>query len=153
MTRHLAILVSPSGDEFYEAYGPMTTLRDRATRYGSAAVAVGSANHRYGRHQDAFWNSERASRDAALKEYQGWTVRTEEVEDDDGKRMGHFIVDYPAGDGSGRDRLYATRDGTGALGWSRELGDCALWPERDEAVAVCRALPQGGGRAYAVESY
>jgi hypothetical protein len=153
MTKHLGILVSPSGDEFYEAYGTMTTLRDRATRYGSAAVAIGSANHRYGRHQDAFWNSERASRDAALREYHGWTVRTEEVADDDEKRVGHYIVDYPSGDGGDRDRLYATRDGADAIGWSRDLGDCVLWPRREEAVAICRSLPKAEGRAFAVDSY
>lgn len=152
MTKHLGILVSPEGEEFYDAYGPMTKLRDRATRFADDHIALRAADQRYGRHQDAFWNSERASRDAALREYRGWTARTEPVEDSDERRTGHFIVDYPTGDGDA-ERRYAKRDDRGALGWSIELGDCALWDSRDEAVTLCRALPRSEGRAFAVDSY
>lgn len=152
MTKHLSILVSPAGEEFYGAYGPMTKLRDRATRYETAAVAQGSADHYFGRHDKAFWNSERASRDRAAAEYRGWTSRTEEVADDDGKREGHFVVDYPSGGGSA-DGRYARIGSDGRAGWVDDLAECSLWPERNGAHAFIRSLPRQEGRSYAIDTY
>jgi len=152
MTKHLCILISPEGDEFYAAYGPMTKLRDRATRYESAAVARGTADHYFGRHDKAFWNSERTSRDRLAIEYRGWTSRTEEVADDDERREGHFVVDYPSGRPSTEGR-YARIGSDGRAGWADDLADCSLWPERNAALAFTRSLPKQEGRNYAIDRY
>lgn len=152
MSKHIGILISPDGEEFYDAYGPMTKLRDRATRFAGANIATRAANHRYGRHSDAFWNGERASRDRAAIEYRGWTSRTEEVDDGDAKREGHFVTDYVRG-GMPEDRLYATRADNGTIGWSRDLGACTLWPEHQDALGFIQSLPRPEGRAYSIEAY
>jgi hypothetical protein len=151
MAKHLGILVAPNGDEFYETYGPMTTLRDRATRFETQRNAIGAANQRYGRHGDAFWNSERASQQKAAAEYRDWKVRTEEVGDDDLKREGHFVMDYASGRTD--DRLYAHGDPTGATTWSPDLEGSRLWPRREDAVAAIRTMPVREGRHYAVDTY
>jgi len=152
MTKHLGILISPKGEEFYDAYGPMTKLRDRATRFDDAVVATKAADNRYGRHSDAFWNSERESRDRRNVEYRGWTSRTEEVSDDDMERQGHFITDY-AREGSADDKRYATLDEHGQTGWTRDLGECGLWASRSEALSHIQSLPKTAGRGYSIESY
>lgn len=152
MTRHIGILISPDGEEFYDAYGPMTKMRDRATRFADAGVAARAARHRFGRHDDAFWNAERASRDRAAIEHRDWTSRTEEVSDDDAKREGHFVTDY-ARDGSPDDRLYATRTDDGTIGWSKDLADCVLWPDRGDASRFVQSLSRPEGRAYSIEAY
>lgn len=151
MSKHLCILISPTGDEAYDTYGPTTKLRDRATRYDTAAMAMGAANQRYGRHGAAFWNSERASQQAALSEHRDWTVRTEEVADDDARREGHYVMDYPS-EGKG-DRLYAHGDPAKAQTWSSELQDCHLWTTRDEALMAIRSMPARAGRRYAIDTY
>ncbi len=152
MSKYLGILVSPSGEEFYDAYGPMTKIRDRATRFLEQAVATRAAMHRYGRDGSAFWNSEREHQAQAGKEYRNWTSRVEEVSDDDEKREGDFVYDYPSGERAG-DRVYATRDANGNPGWSRNLADCTLWPSRQDALEFVRTLPRHEGRAYAIEMY
>lgn len=152
MSKHLCILISPSGEEFYAAYGPMTKLRDRATRYETAAVAQGWADHYFGRHDKAFWNSERESRDRLAREYRGWTSRIEEVSDDDTARKGHFVIDYPAG-GKSADGRYARIGSDGRAGWVDDLADCSLWPEREGAYAFIRSLTREEGRGYAIDTY
>lgn len=81
MMRAIAILISPTGEEFFDAYGPMTKDREQATRFINADVAARAANRRYGRTREAFWNSERISEQNARDEYQRWTYRVEEVPD------------------------------------------------------------------------
>lgn len=152
MSGHLAILISPEGEEFYSAYGPMTKLRDRATRYAHGHVATTAIARCFGRHDDAFWNSERESRDLLRERYRGWTGRTEEISDDDLKREGHFVKDAPSDTGAD-PVLYATRDDTGAHGWTEDLGSCALWSTREDALAFLRSLPKREDRAYSIESY
>jgi len=152
MSLHLAILVSPEGEEFYSAYGPMTKLRDRATRYAHAHVASGAIARDFGRHDDAFWNSERESRDLLKARYRDWTSRTEEVSDEDLKREGHFVADAPRTE-DGRPTLYATREDDGSHLWTEDLGGCGLWSNRDDALAFVRTLPQHDRRSYSIQSY
>lgn len=152
MSAHLAVLISPEGEEFYSAYGPMTKLRDRATRYAHAHVATGAIARQFGRHDDAFWNSERESRDLLRERYRHWTSRTEEVADDDLKREGHFVRDAPK-DGDEGSVLYATRDDSASHGWTGDLGSCGLWSTRDDALSFVRTLPERDDRAYSIEAY
>lgn len=151
MAKHICILVSPTGEEFYETYGPMTKLRDKATRFDDASKATSAANHRYGRHQDAFWNSERASRDKAAMEYRDWTVRTEAVSDGDQRRNGYSLCDYASGNST--DKLYARIDDADRLSWHAAEEGCHLWALRDDAVAFAHTLPKTAGRNYAVSTY
>jgi hypothetical protein len=73
----IGILVSPTGEEWYDAYGPMTKDRSKATVFASADVAHKAAANRYGRGGIAFWECEREHEHRALKEYKGWTNRVE----------------------------------------------------------------------------
>jgi hypothetical protein len=75
----IGILISPAGEEFFDAYGPMTKDRAKATRFASAAVARRAAAVRFGRAFTAFWGSEREHEERARKEFTGWTNRVEEV--------------------------------------------------------------------------
>ena len=152
MSKHLCILVSPDGDEFYDAYGPMTTLRDQATRFETVELAMGAANQRYGRHSQAFWNSERSSQQLALERHRGWTNRTEEVADDDLKREGHFVVDYRVAT-TEEGSLYAHGDGASGFTWSTEKAGCHLWPTRQEALQACKGMPKIEDRRYAIDAY
>jgi hypothetical protein len=73
----LAILISPKGEEFYSAYGPMTKERKGATEYISQEVAARAAKNTFGRMRTAFWNSERLAEADALRKYRDWTFRVE----------------------------------------------------------------------------
>jgi hypothetical protein len=77
----IGILIAPDGEEWFDAYGPMTKDREQATRFISAEVAARAANRRFGRHNDAFWDSERTAQRKAAEEYRRWTYRVEEVAD------------------------------------------------------------------------
>jgi len=74
--RHITILISPTGEEFYEAYGPMTKDREKATLFFTNDKTLREPP-RFGNSGDAFWNSERDSAAKARKEYRGWTFRHE----------------------------------------------------------------------------
>jgi hypothetical protein len=78
MKRHITILVSPSGEEWFEAYGPMTKERDKATVFFTNERTTRPPS-RLGRNGDAFWECEKRAETAALKEYKDWTYRFEEV--------------------------------------------------------------------------
>jgi len=73
----LAKLISPSGQEFWEAYGPMVRERDRATRFLSQKAAGNAALNRFGRSGIAFWESERRHEQLALKQYRDWSYKVE----------------------------------------------------------------------------
>lgn len=64
----------PTGNILYDAYGPMVTDIDKATRFISVEAANRAALNRTGQ-GTAFWNSERESRDNARKQYERWTFR------------------------------------------------------------------------------
>ena len=69
----LTILVSPSGESFFEAYGPMSKSPCLASVFVSPEIAAGAAERRFGRAGKAFWNSERTHEEWARKEYRDWT--------------------------------------------------------------------------------
>ncbi len=73
--RHAAILIAPNGEEFFDAYGPMTKEPDKAIRYVSAEIATRGAINRFGRGRNAFWNSEREAERIALQKYRAWNFR------------------------------------------------------------------------------
>lgn len=80
MKRHITILTSPSGEEFFEAYGPMTKSRSEATVFYTNEKTVarptrfgGNTFHR------PFWPSEIEAERTALREYEGWTFYHEDV--------------------------------------------------------------------------
>lgn len=75
----IGILIDPHGEEWFDAYGPMTKDRSKATVFASAAVASRAAEVRFGRAGLAFWNSEREAEAHARKQYSRWTHRAEEV--------------------------------------------------------------------------
>jgi len=75
MNRHITILISPTGEEFYEAYGPMTKDRSEATLFHTNERTIG-APWRFG-NQEPFWASEIEAAAAARREYRGWTFRHE----------------------------------------------------------------------------
>lgn len=76
-TPAIAILISPTGEEFFDAYGPMTKDRGKATEFVSPEVARGAALNRFGRGGGAFWRSEREHDEKARQEYRDWTFRVE----------------------------------------------------------------------------
>lgn len=76
MNRHITILVSPTGEEFYEAYGPMTKDRSKATLFHTNPLTLREPQ-RFGNTSAPFWNSEIAAAAAARREYRGWTYRHE----------------------------------------------------------------------------
>ena len=69
----ITILVSPSGECFFEAYGPMSKTPCLASVFVSEEIAAGAAERRFGRAGKAFWTSERTAEDAARKQYRDWT--------------------------------------------------------------------------------
>lgn len=77
--KHITIVTSPSGEEWYEAYGPLTKDRGEATEYFTNPQTL-RAPERFGRNGTAFWQSEIRAESAALKEYAGWNYRHEPIE-------------------------------------------------------------------------
>jgi hypothetical protein len=76
MNRHITILISPTGEEFYDAYGPMTKDRDKATLFHTNALTLREP-WRFGNTQQPFWDGEIEAAAAARREYRGWTFRHE----------------------------------------------------------------------------
>lgn len=150
MSKHICILISPTGEEFYDAYGPMTKIRDKATRFATDRIAAGAANRRYGRHDDAFWNGERESRDRARKEYGDWTFRTEEVDETDLKREGHTIAIYPRT--TNPTYRYARQVGDN-LEWTEDEALAGLWPTWGDARVFANGIEKPEGHAIAIASY
>ena len=74
--RHITILISPTGEEVYEAYGPMTKDREKATLFFTNEKTLGEPP-RFGNNTGAFWNSEISAAAKARREYRGWTFRIE----------------------------------------------------------------------------
>ena len=79
----IGILIDPQGGEWFDAYGPMTKDRSKATRFASEAVAHRAAAGRFGRAGIAFWGCEREAERRAENLYRGWTNRVEIVTDED----------------------------------------------------------------------
>ena len=79
MSQAIGILVSPEGAEWFDAYGPMTKDREKATLFASATVAHKAAMNRFGRGGIAFWNCEREHEQRAATKYAGWSNRVEAV--------------------------------------------------------------------------
>ena len=77
----IGILIDPNGEEWFDAYGPMTKDRDKATCFKSEEVAHRAAAVRFGRAGIAFWNSEREAEQRAAQKYHGWTNRVEDAGD------------------------------------------------------------------------
>ena len=77
--KHHAILISPTGEEFFSAYGPMTKDKAKASPYVSAEIAQKAALNTFG-NGEVFWNSEREAAAKARREYRGWTHRVAPVE-------------------------------------------------------------------------
>ena len=78
MKQHLTILNSPTGEEFYEAYGPMTKDRSKATRFFTNPLTLREPT-RFGNTEPGFWTSEREAAEKARREFRGWTFRIEPV--------------------------------------------------------------------------
>ncbi len=78
MKKHITILISPTGEEFYEAYGPMTKDRSKATEFSTNPETT-KAPWRFGRHGRSFWECERTSELKAREEYKNWTYRIEPI--------------------------------------------------------------------------
>lgn len=74
----LTKLISPSGDEFWEAYGPMVKDRNKATRFTNPKAAERAALGRFGRSGIAFWESEKRHESLAQKEYRDWSYEVED---------------------------------------------------------------------------
>lgn len=75
----ICVLITPTGEEYFDAYGPMTKDRNKATRFASSFAAINAAMARLGIWNTAFWESEREHERRAAKEYAGWKYRVEEV--------------------------------------------------------------------------
>jgi hypothetical protein len=75
----IAILISPTGERFYEAYGPMVTNKKNAMKFKNKTIALGAAMNRFGRGEQGFWESERKHFKAAYEEYKGWTIEVREI--------------------------------------------------------------------------
>ena len=75
----IAILIDPHGEEWFEAYGPMTKDRSKATLFISPEIAAKAADNRFGRGGNAFWECERKHEKLAQEEYRVWKHRVEEV--------------------------------------------------------------------------
>lgn len=72
--KHITILVSPEGEEFYAAYGPMTKDRDKATEFFTNDQTLRPPHH-LGLRGDAFWESEKRSEEMTRKKYKNWTYK------------------------------------------------------------------------------
>jgi uncharacterized protein YjaZ len=75
----IVVLISPMGEEWFDAYGPMTKSRIKATKFVSEEIAEKAVLNRYGRDNMAFWGSERQSESKARQTYKEWTYRILEV--------------------------------------------------------------------------
>jgi hypothetical protein len=129
MTKALAILISPTGEEFFHAYGPMTKRRDKATRFINGSVAIKGALSYLGRGNNAFWESERRSENAARERYKGWSYRVEEVgaDDDDRSLWRHLARNEKVGEDTYR-RLYV-RIVDGQPEWTEDKDLATEWPD------------------------
>lgn len=76
--KHITILISPTGEEFYEAYGPMTKDRSKAIEFFTNSQTLRPPS-RFGRNGDAFWESEKRSEKQSLAEYKNWNYRHEKI--------------------------------------------------------------------------
>lgn len=80
MKKHITILISPDGEEFYDAYGPMTKDRSKALEYHSNDKTLGCPS-RFGRNRTAFWESEKRAEASSLKEYKNWSYKHVPIEE------------------------------------------------------------------------
>jgi hypothetical protein len=78
----LSILISPTGEEFFNCYGPMSKNRALATEFVSFNVASGAGDERFGRNRSGFWNCEIEAEARAREKYRGWTSRVVLVVDE-----------------------------------------------------------------------
>ena len=81
MAKALAILIEPTGEEHFLAYGPTTKDRAQATRFINSSVAVKAACAIIYGDRDAFWESERQHAANTRREHKGWSYRVEEIEE------------------------------------------------------------------------
>jgi hypothetical protein len=73
--KHIKILISPSGEEWYDAYGPVTKDRAEAIEYYTNPATLAEPS-RFGSGQ-AYWPCEIEAAAIARNEYRGWTFRNE----------------------------------------------------------------------------
>jgi hypothetical protein len=132
----IGILIAPDGEEFYDAYGPMTKRRDKATRFINGTVAVKAMLNRFGRTGIAFWESERRSEAKAREEYRRWSYRVEEItgEDDDRSMWRHLARNEKIGEDKWK-RLYV-RMVDGKPEWTENKDEATEWPTIQEARQV-----------------
>jgi len=146
MSRAIAILIDPQGEEWFMAYGPKTKLRDKASRYISAEVAMKAARAIIFGHPDAFWNSERQHAENTRREHKGWSYRIEEVPDHDRKREGFSVARYQAG-----TSVYHYHAIGG--GFTTEEGRAVLWPTRAKALEIAQGTVRPEGWNVCVQDY
>ena len=146
MSRFLAILIDPKGEEWFLAYGPKTKLRDKATRFATAHVANKAASAIVWGNPDAFWNSERQHAENTRREHKGWTWRIEEVPDSDQKREGWSVARYQAGS---PERHYHAIGG----GFTTDEGRAVLWPTREKALEIAQGTVRPEGWHVCVTDY
>lgn len=137
----LAILISPTGEEFYDAYGPMTKRRDKATRYQNGSIAAKAANNRFGRGETGFWNSERAHFAKAKQEFRGWSYRIEEVdpETDDNRSMWYHLARNEVIAPEKWLRLYVKMV-DGVPTWTETKDEATEWPTWKEATVMALTM-------------
>lgn len=78
MKKHITIVTSPEGEDWYEAYGPLTKDRGKATEFFTNKLTL-RPPERFGRNGTAFWESEKRAETQSRKEYAGWTHRQEPI--------------------------------------------------------------------------
>lgn len=152
MTKYIGILVSPNREEFFEAYGPQTKIRDKATRFHTEKDAERSMSQRFGRLSIGFWNSERESEYKAKEKYRNWTMRVEPVNDDDDRRNGYQIYTYEK-DNQDSIKLYAVKDSQNNIVWTENEADCSLWSKREDALKESKDFDIPENRRIAINSY
>lgn len=146
MSKAIAILIDPQGTEWFMAYGPKTNLRDKATRYTNAHVAVKAACAVIFGHPDTFWNSEREHAENTRLQHKGWSYRIEEVPEHDRKREGWSVARYESG-----SHVYNYLAIGG--GFSTDEGKAALWPTRESALKIAQGLVRPQNCLVAVSMY
>ncbi len=146
MSKAIAILIDPQGNEWFSAYGPKTKLRDKASRYTNATVAARVACDTIYGPRDAFWNSERQHAETTRREHQGWSYRVEEVNDDDKKREGWSVARYESGSPV---RHYHAIGG----GFTTDEDRAALWDTRPKALEIAQGTERPDGWYVCVDSY
>lgn len=77
MRNWITKLISPRGEIFWEAYGPMTKDRSKAMRFSNQSAAEKAALNRFGRGGMAFWESERQWENRAREQYRDWSYEVE----------------------------------------------------------------------------